>query len=186
MPLVTQAAYARRRGISREAVRQRTVTAGGPIAVHGVRKLIDVEEADALWDATMTAQGASQSPNGSNGRAAPASPEQAATLTRARAAVMVAEAQLRQLRLTERRGELLDRQATLATFFTAIRAIRDAWLTWPARIGAELAADLGVELSALMIALEPYVRRRSRPWLAPDIARRPRYGNSLRLLAQRR
>lgn len=53
MALVTQAAYARRRGISREAARQRTVTAGGPIPVHGPRKLIDVAEADALWTAHL-------------------------------------------------------------------------------------------------------------------------------------
>ena len=59
MPLVTQATYARRRGVSREAVRQRTTTNGGPIPVHGPRKLIDVEEADALWEATTSPAGAS-------------------------------------------------------------------------------------------------------------------------------
>jgi len=35
--LVTQAEYARRRGISRVAAHKRTVTAGGPIPVHGPR-----------------------------------------------------------------------------------------------------------------------------------------------------
>jgi hypothetical protein len=59
----------------------------------------------------------------------------------------------------ERRGALLDRQTTLAQFFTAVRAMRDAWLAWPARIGPELAADLNVEPTRLMIALEVYVRR---------------------------
>src|SRR5262245_11210677 len=55
--LVSQAEFGRRRNISREAVRKRTVTAGGPIPVHGPRKLIDVAEADTLWDATKTPQG---------------------------------------------------------------------------------------------------------------------------------
>jgi hypothetical protein len=56
--LLSQAAYARRRGISQAAVWKRTVTNGGPIPVHGPKKLIDVAEADALWEATMSPQGA--------------------------------------------------------------------------------------------------------------------------------
>lgn len=51
--LVTQAEFARRRGVSREAVGKRTTTRGGPIPVHGPRKLIDVAEADALWAPTI-------------------------------------------------------------------------------------------------------------------------------------
>lgn len=51
--LVTQAEFARRRGVSREAVGKRTTTRGGPIPVHGPRKLIDVVEADALWAPTI-------------------------------------------------------------------------------------------------------------------------------------
>lgn len=50
---VTQAEYARRRGVSREAVGKRTTPRGGPIPVHGPRKLIDVAEADALWAPTI-------------------------------------------------------------------------------------------------------------------------------------
>jgi hypothetical protein len=100
---VTQADYARRRGISREAVRKRTVTAGGPIPVHGARKLIDVAEADALWNATMSPQGAAGSPSGPNGHAAPTSLADAAALARAWATIAVAEAELRRLRLAERR-----------------------------------------------------------------------------------
>jgi hypothetical protein len=66
---------------------------------------------------------------------------------------------LRRLRLEERRRALLDRQTTLAKFFTTVRAMCDAWLAWPARIGPELAADLGLDATRVMIALEPYVRR---------------------------
>lgn len=51
--LVTQAEFARRRGVSREAVGKRTTTRVGPIPVHGPRKLIDVAEADALWAPTI-------------------------------------------------------------------------------------------------------------------------------------
>jgi hypothetical protein len=55
---MTQAAYARRCGLSRVAVHKRTMTKGGPIPVHGPKKLIDVAEADALWEATKSPQGA--------------------------------------------------------------------------------------------------------------------------------
>ena len=46
MPLVTQANYARHRGVSRVAIHKRTTPNGGPIPVHGPKKLIDVAEAD--------------------------------------------------------------------------------------------------------------------------------------------
>ena len=52
--LVTQAEYARRCGISKQAVNKRTVPQGGPIPLHGPRKLIDVDEANTLWNSTLT------------------------------------------------------------------------------------------------------------------------------------
>lgn len=57
MSWVTQAAYARHRGISRAAVSKRTIGIGGPIPTYGPKKLIDVAEADALWEGTKTVQG---------------------------------------------------------------------------------------------------------------------------------
>jgi class 3 adenylate cyclase len=80
-------------------------------------------------------------------------------LTQARTALVLAEAQLRKLRLEERHGQLLDRQTTLAQVFAFVRGFRDAWQSWPARVAAELAAELGVEQSRVAIALETYVRR---------------------------
>jgi hypothetical protein len=109
MPLVTQASYARHRGISREAVRQRTATVGGPIPVHGPKKLIDVAEADALWEATMSPQGAA------NGRAAgAASPAIGSDLVRARAAALVLDVQAKRLALEQRRGALIARDRAVA------------------------------------------------------------------------
>jgi hypothetical protein len=61
MAYMRQAEYARRHGISREAVRQRTRPAGGPIPVYGRAKLIDDAEPDAIWERTMSAQALSQS-----------------------------------------------------------------------------------------------------------------------------
>ena len=161
MPLVRQAVYARHRGISREAVRQRTVPAGGPIPVHGPKKLIDVAEADALWDATMSPQGA--------GRAAAAAPGPAAggpppgvtgsQLAQARAAAVIVDVQVKRLALEQRRGALISRDRAVLKAFAFARLLRDAWLTWPARVGPQLAAAFYVDAAALTIALEDHVRQ---------------------------
>jgi len=58
MPVVTQAEYARHRGVSKVNAHRRTMTVGGPIPVHGPKKLIDVAQADALWDVRMSLQAA--------------------------------------------------------------------------------------------------------------------------------
>ena len=151
-------------------MRKRTVTHGGPIPVHGRAKRIDPDEADRLWRVTMGPAGAAtsrfqgpadadDSPDAPGAAAAAAFLGNHEALLQARTALLLTEAQLRRLRLEERRGALLDRQTTLAKFFTTVRAMRDAWLAWPARIGPELAADLGLDATRVMIALQPYVRR---------------------------
>jgi len=153
---------------------------GGPIPVHGRAKRIDPDEADRLWRATMGPAGAATSrfqgppeadppPDAPGLAAAAAFLGNQQALTQARTALLLTEAQLRRLRLEERRGALLDRKTTLAKFFTTVRAMRDAWLAWPARVGPEMAADLHrvvcadcrrvLDAPRLMILLEPYVRR---------------------------
>jgi hypothetical protein len=139
VPLMSQRQYARERGLSPEAVRKRTVTAGGPIPTHGAAKQIDSDEADRLWMATMHPGGASTSrfqgppaPETNDAtRAAP--PPLAATaahmdgLVTARTAVLLTEAQLKRLRYQDRRAQLLDRQAVLANWLGTVHAMRAAW-----------------------------------------------------------
>jgi hypothetical protein len=121
MPLVTQAEYARHRQISREAVRKRTMTAGGPIPVHGPKRLIDVNEADALWEVTKTA------------------PVDHRTYQEARTAKMVVDAKRAALELRVREGELVDRQAAERVVEQLLRRVRDSLLRWPARVAPGLA-----------------------------------------------
>jgi len=149
---VRQAAYARHRGISREAVRQRTVPAGGPIPVHGPKKLLDIEEADRLWDATMSPQGA--------GRAAAAGrPAGGDDLARARAAALVLDVQTKRLNLEQRRGRLISRDRAVLRCFAFARLFRDTFLSWPARVGPQLAAQFDVDPTAFTVALEGHVRQ---------------------------
>src|SRR5262245_18611406 len=153
MPLVTQANYARRRGISREAVRQRTATAGGPIPVHGPRKLLDVTEADALWESTKSSAGASHT----NGNGA-APPPLGTQLAQARAAALVVDVQAKRLALEQSRGTLISRDRAVMRAFSFSRMLRDRWLAWPARVGPPLAAHFDLDAGAVTVVLEGLVR----------------------------
>lgn len=139
--LVSQRAYAKQRGCSQQAVNWHTVAHGGPIPTYGPEKLIDPAEADRLW------------PQRTNGPRR----GQALDFDRARTRKMVAEAARAQLELEARRGALVDRVAGERIVFAFGRRHRDAWLAWPARIGAEFAAALGVEAAAVIVQLEAYV-----------------------------
>ncbi len=151
---MSQAAYGRRRGISQAAVWKRTTAAGGPIPVHGPKKLIDVAEADALWEATRTVQGEA---GAETAHEAPTFPS-GSDLSRARAAALVVDVQTKRLALEQRRGALISRDRAVTRAFSFARMLRDAWLNWPTRIGPPLAADLGVEPAVLVLALEELVR----------------------------
>ena len=68
----------------------------------------------------------------------------AESLASAKTRKETALADLRELELRRRRGELLERRVVENRVFELARRERDAWLTWPARVGAVLAAELGV------------------------------------------
>ena len=78
---------------------------------------------------------------------------------KAKTAHEILKAQIGQLELRILKGELIDRQKALTQVFNAARAERDAWLNWPARICAQLAADLGVDEHALYVVLSASIRR---------------------------
>jgi hypothetical protein len=166
MALVSQREYARRRGVTPEAIRKRTVEQGGPIPTHGRAKRIDEAEADALYEATMAPNGVANARFQRPG-AAP-EPEasgpsktvlgNAAALWQARTAMLLTEAQLKRLLLEERRGLVVNRQTALAKAFAFARLFRDAWQAWPAHVGPLLAAQFELDATAVTVALEEYVR----------------------------
>lgn len=81
-----------------------------------------------------------------------------ATFTQARTANEVLKAQHHKVRLARLKGELIDRAQALAHVFALARAERDAWLNWPARISALLAAEFGADPHTVHVALEREVR----------------------------
>ena len=80
------------------------------------------------------------------------------TYLQAKTANEVLKAQERRIRLQKLKGELIERARALALVFRLAREERDAWVTWPARAAALMAADLGVEPAAMQKVLEKHVR----------------------------
>ena len=80
------------------------------------------------------------------------------SLLQARTVNEVVKAQTNKVRLSRLKGELVDRSQALAQVFKLARTERDAWLNWPSRVSALLAAELNVDPQTLHIALENAVR----------------------------
>jgi hypothetical protein len=80
------------------------------------------------------------------------------TFMQARTANEVLKAQERRLRLQQMKGELVDRAKAVAQVFKLARDERDAWVNWPARVAAMIAAEIEVDPHQLHTVLERYVR----------------------------
>jgi hypothetical protein len=77
----------------------------------------------------------------------------------ARTANEVIKAQERRLRLAKLKGELVDRAKATTTVFMLARRERDAWVQWPARVAALIAAELGADAHAMETVLDKHVRQ---------------------------
>ena len=58
----------------------------------------------------------------------------------------------------QQNAELVDRSKALSHVFRLARSERDAWVGWPARVSAQMAADLEVDAHKMHVTLENYVR----------------------------
>jgi hypothetical protein len=76
----------------------------------------------------------------------------------ARTANEVMKAQERRIRLQQLKGDLVDRSRATALVFRLARQERDAWLGWPARVSALMAAEVGISAHAMQMILERHVR----------------------------
>lgn len=161
-------AYARHRGVSDAAVRK--AIASGRITPEADGTL-DPQRADAEWarnteaprtgtraravKAAVPPETATVAPAG-DGQAS--LPTGGASLLQARTVNEVVKAQTNKVRLARLKGELVDRNLAIAHVFKLARAERDAWLNWPSRISAQMAARLAVDPHTMHVALEAAVR----------------------------
>ena len=173
-------AYARHRGVSHVAVKKAIDTGRISQLPDGT---IDPVVADAQWAANTTptrrsvadvasdkpapqvSVSAREIPQASARvlRDAPEPPSPAlssggTSLLQARTVNEVVKAQTNKVRLARLKGELVDRPQAIAHVFKLARSERDAWLNWPARISAQMAAKLNVDPHTMHIALEAAVR----------------------------
>ena len=173
-------AYARHRGVSHVAVKKAIDTGRITQLPDGT---IDPVVADAQWAAntTPTRRSATDAPSDKQAgqgsapareipqasskvvRDTPEPPTPAlssggTSLLQARTVNEVVKAQTNKVRLAQLKGELVDRAQAVAHVFKLARTERDAWLNWPARISAQMAAGLGVEPHVLHVALDAAVR----------------------------
>jgi hypothetical protein len=176
-------AYARHRGVSHVAVKKAIDTGRITPLPDGT---IDPVAADAQWAANTTptrrSATAETQVTPQLAAAARAIPQAAASassrpqreiadpptpalstggtsLLQARTVNEVVKAQTNKVRLARLKGELVDRSQAVAHVFKLARAERDAWLNWPARISAQMAAGLGVDPHVLHVALDAAVRQ---------------------------
>ncbi|PZR10394.1 MAG: elements of external origin [Azospirillum brasilense] len=77
----------------------------------------------------------------------------------ARTANEVLKAQERRLRLDERKGKLVDKARALLLVHRLAKEERDAILALPARVAAEMAAELGVDVHQLQTMMDTRLRQ---------------------------
>jgi len=77
---------------------------------------------------------------------------------RARVAHDVIKAQTAKVRLQKMKGDLVDRNRTVAAVFDLARRERDSWLNQPLRVAASMAAELSVEAHRMELVLDRELR----------------------------
>jgi hypothetical protein len=159
-------AYARHRGVTDTAV-HKAIRAGR--ITPEADGTIDADRADREWarnsDVPKTGTRAKaakvavpEGGTGVGGDGPAALPTGGASLLQARTVNEVVKAQTNKVRLARLKGELVDRPHAIAHVFKLARSERDAWLNWPARISAQMAAKLNVDPHTMHVALEAAVR----------------------------
>ena len=159
-------AYARHRGVTDTAVHKAIRSGRIEALADGT---IDPDQADAQWarntsspktgtqrpavkvkvpeaeggDGERSGAGATSNTSSGGGGAGGAG---GTSLLQARTVNEVVKAQTNKVRLARLKGELIDRPQAIAHVFKLARSERDAWLNWPARVSAQMAAKLELGL----------------------------------------
>ena len=155
-------AYARHRGVTDTAV-HKAIRAGR--ITPEADGTIGIDSADREWARNSDVPKAGTRakvakvavPEGSSDGPA-VLPAGGASLLQARTVNEVVKAQTNKVRLAQLKGDLVDRAQAIAHVFRLARTERDAWLNWPARISAQMAAKLEIDAHELHVALESAVR----------------------------
>lgn len=138
---MSERAYAQHSGMSRGAIQKAKTS--GRLVLHSDGS-IDTEASDKRR-AQMTDPDQQRRSTGSGATNVSGAGESTSYL-KARTALTVYQAQERQLAIQKKKGVLVDRARAETLVFRLARQERDAWVTWPNRVAALMAADLTSEL----------------------------------------
>ncbi|MFC3119856.1 hypothetical protein ACFOHS_22260 [Jhaorihella thermophila] len=177
--------YAARVGLSRGAIQK--AKAAGRLVLHEDGS-IDADASDRLRaettdpSKTRKAQKLKPVPEAAvsavgdtlreQGLAAPATGG-GTTFLQAKTAHEVLKAQERRIRLQKLKGELVDRARAETLVFRLAREERDAWVNWPARVAAPLAAELALALAQAADAEKRKCTTGGHDRADPETARNP-------------
>lgn len=131
--------YAAHAGMSRGAIQKAKQT--GRLVMHRDGS-IDAAASDRRRDAVTDPSQQRGASAGSTGDAA-----EGASFIKARTMNEIYKAQDRQLIVARKKGQLVDRSKAETMVFRLARQERDAWVNWPTRVAAVIAADLAAALS---------------------------------------
>ncbi|MCS5603720.1 MAG: hypothetical protein NZ734_16145 [Paracoccus sp.] len=152
---MSERAYAALSGLSRGAVQK--ARKNGRLVVYSDGS-IDATASDARRAATTdpdqrrrskggaTRQAASSRPADNLAAPSISGPGDSSSYLKARTALTVYQAQERQIAIQKKKGVLVDRARAETLVFRLARQERDAWVTWPARVAAIMAAELSAEM----------------------------------------
>ena len=156
---MSERAYATHAGLSRGAIQKARKSGRLVLFADGS---IDAAASDARRAATTDPDQQSRSKGGTarqsaapersshpaDSLAAPSisGPGDSSSYLKARTALTVYQAQERQIAIQKKKGVLVDRARAETLVFRLARQERDAWVTWPARVAAIMAAELSAEM----------------------------------------
>ena len=164
---LSRRAYARHRGVAESAVRKAIASGRITLEPDGT---IDPVKADRQWEAQTdpvkrhvsgkpVPRAAIKAVDDTLREAGTTAPGGEMSFLRARMANEVLKAQTARLRLQKMKGELVDRAKATSLVFDLARRERDAWMNWPPRVAADMAAELGVDAHLMEQVLEHHLRR---------------------------
>jgi hypothetical protein len=192
--LISQAELARLLGVQRSSVLRRLDYQGGPIPTYkrGDKRLVDKEEALSLWSSTKRGQGGHpgatpdlpDEPDAAetdalgdifpgntspvSAPAIPAPPSVGQKTAELRLAILATKALSDKLAVERERGNLVDKALAVRQVYSYAKKFRDGLQNLPARVGREIAAELGTDPALTTALLERHVRE-----FLTDIADQP-------------
>ena len=132
--------YSAHSGLSRGAIQK--ARKAGRLVVYGDGS-INATASDVRRSEMTDPDQQRRSTGGDSGFSGPAD---SSSYLKARTALTVYQAQERQLAIQKKKGTLVDRARAETLVFRLALQERDAWVTWPSRIAALIAADLTAEV----------------------------------------